>query len=158
MNTIITRTRQKQCLQILALLFLILSSFTLKAQDASSSQDVESDTIIPFTQSMSNYIMPLDKSFITTGLLADKAYPNVTLDYFNGETDSVITFRQWKQVHRQMSLASVRENDSILSPENLKQIAKRMTSSPFSLFGICTGHVLRCILLLTAGFQIMPAL
>lgn len=128
MNTSIKKTRAKRILGLWigSLLCFALSSVSLMAQDTPPSQIEELDTIIPFSQCMSNYIMPLNKSFITTGLLADKAYPYIGLDSFNGETDSLITFRQWKQVHRQLYLAAVTENDTIISPEHLKQIAKGM--------------------------------
>lgn len=127
MNTSIKTTRARRiCLWIGTLLHFALSSASLLAQDTPFPQIEELDTIIPFSQSMSNYIMPLDKRYITTGLLADKAYPYVALDSFDGETDSLITFQQWKQVHRQLYLAAVTENDTILSPEYLKQIAKGM--------------------------------
>ena len=73
----------------------------------------------PFLESIADCIEPLDKSLITSGLLSDKVIPFVSLDQYDGQTDSVITFGQWKQVYRQLYHSSISEPDMPV-PEDLK--------------------------------------
>lgn len=119
-----TQTRRNPLLWVFVLLLLAIPLGTLKAQDTSTDPNEELDTIIPFSQSMKNYILPLDKSFITTGLLADMAFPYVSLTSFDGQTDTLVTFRQWKQMHRQMYLSQVSDTNALIVPEKLKQMTR----------------------------------
>lgn len=130
MNTVRKNNKNK----VKMALYLWLGSFisgvhmptSLLAQNGPTIRIEESGMDKTFSQRMADCIMPLDKSYVTTGLLADKAYSLVSLASFDGQTDTLVSFKQWKQIHRQLYLAAVSENDTIHSPEYLKQIAHVM--------------------------------
>ncbi len=130
MNTIRKKNRNRVKLPLYlwlgAFIFGLHLPTSLLAQNYPTIRIEESGTDKTFSQRMADCIMPLDKSYITTGLLGDKAYSLVSLASFDGQTDTLISFRQWKQIHRQLYLAAVTENDTILSPEYLRQIAQGM--------------------------------
>lgn len=100
---------------------------SLMAQNGPTIRIEESGTDKTFSQRMTDLILPLDKSVICTGLLADKAFPFVSLASYDGQTDSLITTGQWKQLYRQMYLSSVSSINPLFSPEQLKQISQDMT-------------------------------
>lgn len=76
-----------------------------------------------FTENMAEMIAPLDKSLITTGLLADKAFIFSSMEGFNGQNDSVISLARWKQFYRQLHNASILPN-TLISPDSIISMAK----------------------------------
>ena len=112
------------CLRFVVFLLGISLPCSLLAQNVPSIRTEELGTDKTFSQYMTDCILPLDKSFITTGLLADMAFPYVSLTSFDGQTDTLVTFRQWKQMHRQMYLSQVSDTNALIVPEKLKQMTR----------------------------------
>ena len=108
----------RKLLTSLVLLFVIIIDNNGYAQEFLSIGLDHCNSNLPYHEIVSECISPLDKSYITTGLLADKAFPFVNMHGYNGQTDSIVSLAQWEQIHQQLYLASVTQSIS-LSPDSL---------------------------------------
>ncbi len=108
----------RNLLSKLLILFIIGFESNSYAQGYLSVELENSYGNLPYHEVVSKWIEPLDKSYITTGLLADKAFPFINMHGYNGLTDSIVTLMQWEQIHQQLYLASVTRTISLL-PDSL---------------------------------------
>jgi hypothetical protein len=89
----------------------------------------------PYAEKMAEMIEPLDKSKISTGILADKAYPIIKLDSFDGIAQKQVNLTDWKQLHHQLYTGSL-ENNLLISPDSLKAIADEYLNQDFFPIGL----------------------
>lgn len=111
--------------KIFLLIVLSIASGTIiMAQDTLSITIDSSNTERSFSENMALMIEPLDKSQITTGILADKAFILSSMNEFDGLMDtSIITLSRWRQIYRQLYTATI--TDSLLiSPDSLMKMVE----------------------------------
>tara|TARA_Y100000589_G_scaffold320522_1_gene350553 strand:- start:1725 stop:4349 length:2625 start_codon:yes stop_codon:yes gene_type:complete len=72
----------------------------------------------PYSDQMDEIISQLDKSEITTGILADKSVLLTSMHEFNGIKSKTISSKKWKGIYRQLYNAKTGFN-TLISPDSL---------------------------------------
>jgi hypothetical protein len=103
----------------------VLAFNYIGAQNNSASNIDSAETRQPYSEFISEMIEKLDKSFITTGLLLDKAYILSSMNEFNGLNDTAImTVSKFRQIYRQLYNSSIVKG-ALFSPDSINIVVQK---------------------------------